>query len=75
MSLFKANYGYAPKTLLTPKQAKRISTNAKERIKEIMELYKNLRNIAKLVQKYIKRYYNKKRSKGPGLAIKEGDKV
>src|SRR6266702_2932654 len=38
-----------------------------------MELYKNLRNIAKLVQKCIKKYYNKKRSKG--LALKEGDKV
>ena len=38
-----------------------------------MKLYKNLRNIAKLVQEYIKRYYNKKRSKGP--ALKEGDKV
>ena len=38
-----------------------------------MELYKNLRNMAKLVQKCIKRYYNKKRSKG--LDLKEGDKV
>ena len=38
-----------------------------------MELYKNLRNTVKLVQEYIKRYYNKKRSKGP--AFKEGDKV
>ena len=35
-----------------------------------MELYKNLRNTAKLVQKYIKKYYNKKRSKG--LALKGG---
>ena len=38
-----------------------------------MELYKNLRNTAKLVQEYIKKYYNKKRSKG--LDLKEGDKV
>ena len=38
-----------------------------------MELYKNLKNITKLVQKYIKKYYNKKRPKG--LALKEGDKV
>ena len=38
-----------------------------------MELYKNLKNTAKLVQEYIKKYYNKKRSKG--LALKEGDKV
>ena len=27
----------------------------------------------KIIQKYIKKYYNKKRSKG--LALKEGDKV
>ena len=47
--------------------------DAKERIKRIMELYKNLKNTAKLIQKYMKRYYNKKRSKGP--ALKEGDKV
>ena len=38
-----------------------------------MELYKNFRDITKLVQKCIKKYYNKKRSKGP--ALKEGDKV
>jgi len=55
------------------RQVKKTSTNAKERIKEIIELYKNLRNIAKLVQECIKKYYNKKRSKG--LALKEGDKV
>src|SRR6266700_7350925 len=73
MLLFKANYRYKPKTLLTLRQAKKTSINAKERIKGIMELYKNLKNIAKLVQKHIKRYYNKKRSKGP--ALKEGDKV
>ena len=38
-----------------------------------MELYKNLKDMAKLVQKYIKKYYDKKRIKG--LALKEGDKV
>ena len=38
-----------------------------------MELYRNLQETAKMVQEYIKRYYNKKRSKGP--ALKEGDKV
>ena len=61
------------KTLLILRQVKKISINTKERIKEIIELYKNLRNIAKLVQEYIKKYYNKKRSKG--LALKKGDKV
>src|SRR6266567_5675126 len=70
---FKANYKYILRTLLTLRQVKKISINTKERIKEIIELYKNLRNTAKLVQKYIKRYYDKKRSKG--LALKEGDKV
>src|SRR6266702_2339546 len=73
MLLFKANYGYKPRTLLTLRQAKKTSTDAKERIEEIMELYKNLRNTARIVQERIKKYYNKKRSKGP--ALKGGDKV
>ena len=38
-----------------------------------MQLYRNLHKLTKLVQKYIKRYYNQKVSKGPDL--KEGDKV
>ena len=59
--------------LLILRQAKKTSINTKERIKRIIELYKNLRNIVKIVQECIKRYYNKKRSKGP--ALKEGDKV
>src|SRR6266700_5613292 len=70
---FKANYKYILRKLLTIKQVKKISVNTKERVKGIIELYKNLRNTAKLVQEYIKRYYNKKRSKGP--ALKRGDKV
>ena len=73
MSLFKANYRYILRTLLTLRQVKKTSTDTKERIKKIIELYKNLRDIVKLVQEYIKRYYNKKRSKG--LALKRGDKV
>jgi len=36
-------------------------------------LYKNLYKIVKLVQEYIKKYYNFKKSKG--LDLKEGDKV
>ena len=59
--------------MLILRQVKKISVDTKERIKRIMELYKNLRNMVKIVQEYIKRYYNKKRSKGP--ALKEGDKV
>src|SRR6266700_343540 len=70
---FKANYKYILRKLLTIKQVKKISVNTKERVKGIIELYKNLRNTAKLVQEYIKRYYDKKRSKGP--ALKRGDKV
>ena len=70
---FKVNYRYTLKTLLTLRQVKKISIDAKKRIKEIIELHKNLKNTVKLVQEYIKRYYNKKRSKG--LALKRGDKV
>jgi len=39
----------------------------------LINLYIDLKEIAKLVQKRIKRYYNAKRSKKPDL--KEGDKV
>ena len=46
---FKANYGYILRISLTLRQVKKISTDTKERIKEIIELYKNLRSIAKTV--------------------------
>ena len=49
MLLFKVNYRYILRTLLTLRQVKKTSIDAKERIKEIIELYKNLRNIVKLV--------------------------
>jgi len=39
----------------------------------LINLYKNLIEIAKVVQQRIKGYYNAKRSKGPDL--KKGDKV
>ena len=39
----------------------------------LINLYINLTETAKLVQKRMKRYYNTKRSKG--LDLKEGDKV
>jgi len=39
----------------------------------LINLYADLKEIAKLVQERIKRYYNTKRFKGPDL--KEGDKV
>ena len=38
-----------------------------------MNLYKDLQELAKIVQEHIKRYYNLKVSKGPDL--KGGDKV
>ena len=35
-SLFKANYSYKPKTLLMPRQAKKISETAKKRIEKLI---------------------------------------
>jgi len=39
----------------------------------LINLYADLKEIAKLVQKQMKKYYNAKRSEG--LDLKEGDKV
>ena len=50
-----------------------MSKTAKERIEKLIQLYKNFYKSVKLVQNYIKRYYNQKVSKGPNL--KERDKV
>jgi len=73
MSPFKTNYGYAPRTLLLPKQMKKSSEVAKERAKKLITLHKELCKLAKMVQERMKKYYNKKRSKGPDL--KKGDKM
>ena len=73
MLLFKINYNYKLKTLLILKQAKKISKTAKERIEKLIQLHRNLHKLVKLVQDYIKKYYDQKVSKGPDL--KEGDKV
>ena len=70
---FKVNYSYKLKTLLTPRQAKKMSKTAKERIEKLIQLHKNLYKSVKLVQKCIKRYYDQKVSKG--LDLKKGDKV
>jgi len=51
----------------------KISKIAKEKVKELINLYKNFYKIAKLVQEYIRKYYNLKKFKG--LNLKEGDKV
>jgi len=51
----------------------KISEIAKERVKILINLYKNLYKTAKLVQKRIRKYYNLKKFKG--LDLKKGDKV
>ena len=73
MSIFKTNYGYALRTLLSPRQAKKSSKVGKERAEKLMTLHKELCELVKMVQERIKLYYNRKRSEGPDL--KKGDKV
>ena len=73
MLLFKTNYGYKLKILLILKQAKKTNKIVKERIEKLIQLYRNLHESAKLVQDYIKKYYNQKVSEG--LDLKKGDKV
>ena len=73
MSLFKTNYSYKLKILLTLRQAKKISETAKKKIEKLIQLYRNLHKLIKLVQDCIKRYYNQKVSKKPDL--KKGNKV
>jgi len=51
----------------------KISKTAKERVKILINLYKNLYKTVKLVQERIRKYYNLKKSEG--LDLKEGDKV
>ena len=58
MSPFKANYGYKLKTLLMPRQAKKTSETAKKRMEKLIQLYRNLHKSVKLVQEYMKKYYN-----------------
>jgi len=71
--LFKANYGYELIISLILQQATKMSKTAKERVETLINLYKNLYKTAKLVQEYIRKYYNLKKSKG--LDLKEGNKV
>ena len=52
---------------------KKISKTAKKRVETLINLHKNLRELAKIIQNRIKKYYNLKVSKG--LNLKEGDKV
>ena len=73
MLLFKINYSYKLKISLTPQQAKKMSKTAKERIEKLIQLYKNLHKSVKLIQEYIKRYYNQKVFKR--LDLKKKNKV
>ena len=73
MSPFQANYGYEPRTSLSPRQAKKTSSTAKQRMETLMNLHKNLSETAKIVQERMAKYYDAKRSRG--LDLKEGDKV
>ena len=58
MLLFKINYSYKLKILFTPRQAKKISKIVKKRMEKLIQLYRNLYKLVKLVQEYIKKYYN-----------------
>ena len=58
MSLFKANYGYKLKILLILRQAKKISKTVKKRMEKLIQLYRNLYKLVKLIQEYMKKYYN-----------------
>ena len=41
-----------------PRQAKKINKTVKEKIEKLIQLYRNLHKLVKLVQEYIKKYYN-----------------
>ena len=58
MLLFKANYSYLLKILLSLRQVKRTNKIAKEKIDKIINLHQNFQEIAKMVQEQIKRYYD-----------------
>ena len=49
MSLFKINYRYKLKILLSPQQVKKSSEIAKERVEIFINLYRDLKELAKLV--------------------------
>ena len=58
---------------MTLRQVKKSSKIIKKRVETLINLYKNLRELAKMVQSYIKKYYNLKVFKG--LNLKREDKV
>ena len=50
-----------------------MSKTVKERMEKLIQLHRNLHKSVKLVQDYMKKYYNQKVSKG--LDLKEKNKV
>jgi len=72
-SLFKANYSYKLIISLILWQVTKISKIAKERVETLINLYKNLYKTVKLIQEYMRKYYNLKKSEG--LDLKKGGKV
>jgi len=60
MSLFKTNYGYALRTSLSLKQARKSSKVGKKKTEKLVILHKELCKSAKMVQEKIKLNYNKK---------------
>ena len=49
MLLFRANYRYKLRILLLPRQAKKSSKTAKEKIKIFINLYKDFKKLVKIV--------------------------
>ena len=49
MLLFKANYSYKLKISLSPQQVKKSSKIAKKRVETLINLYKDLQELAKIV--------------------------
>src|SRR6266702_1284181 len=73
MSPFKANYGYALRTSLTLRQAKKTSELTQEKMDKLIRLYSDLLESSKLIQEKMSKYFNQKISKGPDF--KEGNKM
>ena len=49
MLLFKINYKYKLRTLLLPKQVKKSSKTAKEKLETFINLYKDFKKLIKLI--------------------------
>ena len=49
MLLFKANYRYKLRILLLPHQVKKSSKTAKEKVETFINLYRDLKELVKLV--------------------------